>query len=173
MTVSQLSQPYQPNKQPGNLLMQQPPQDFLPPPLYDNCSTFQPPFTAQNQEAPYVSASATQGLPNILGVTENAPPPTTTTTQQSFSINSYSNTLAQHQPMQMNNLSHSIQMKLIYLQTIGHLDTAGLASTTCHLLNNLSEVKALEVLDEFSSCDTTRMRSKESYLVGILRNYEY
>jgi len=64
-----VNQPWQPNNQPGNLLMQQPPPGFSAP--SGGSSTFQP-FTAQQQAGAYGPASGVQGIPDILGIAEKA-----------------------------------------------------------------------------------------------------
>jgi hypothetical protein len=61
-----------------------------------------------------------------------------------------------------------VQLSLQNLQATGHLDKE-LGSNACRMLKSVSENVALQVLEKFSSCDTHTIRSKEGYLVGILK----
>ena len=44
-----------------------------------------------------------------------------------------------------------------------------LGENACRLLKKMNEPTALQALEKFSSCDGSIMRSKEGYLIGILR----
>ena len=44
-----------------------------------------------------------------------------------------------------------------------------LGENACRLLKKMHESVALQALEKFSSCDGSMMRSKEGYLIGILR----
>jgi len=61
-----------------------------------------------------------------------------------------------------------VQLSLQNLQATGHLDKE-LGANSCRMLKSVPENIALQVLEKFSTCDVHTMRSKEGYLVGILR----
>jgi len=44
-----------------------------------------------------------------------------------------------------------------------------IGENACRLLKKMHETVALQALEKFSSCDVSKMRSKEGYLIGILR----
>jgi len=67
-------------------------------------------------------------------------------------------------------LGISIQAAVKNLQDNGFLDpTKELGPSVCRLLRQLPEPVALQNLEKFSLCDSSIMRSKEGYLVGILK----
>ncbi len=61
-----------------------------------------------------------------------------------------------------------VQLSLQNLQATGHLDKE-LGTNSCRMLKAVPENIALQVLEKFSTCDVHTMRSKEGYLLGILR----
>jgi len=65
-------------------------------------------------------------------------------------------------------LSPMVQYAVKNLKATGHLDKE-LGSNACRMLQKLPGNVALNCLDKFSSCDVSIMRSKEGYLIGILR----
>jgi len=66
------------------------------------------------------------------------------------------------------NLDPMVQLALKNLHATGHLDKEP-GSNTCRLLQKIPGPVALQCLEKFSSCDVSIMRSKEGYLIGILR----
>jgi len=65
-------------------------------------------------------------------------------------------------------LSPMLQYSLKNLQASGHLEKR-LGSMACRLLKGMSEPAALQALERFSSCDASTFRSKEGYLIGVLK----
>lgn len=180
------NQAWQQNNQSGNILMQSQ-QSGFPASSPTNTQSFPP----QQQAGSYGPASVPQGIPDILGIAEKAAsavqaltrqqqatqPPALSTLpppqqSQPYSVNAYSNSSAPPVPNKsefgVKDLSSMIQFSLKNLQATGHLDKEP-GSNACRLMNNLPEAKALEALEKFSSCDASIMRSKEGYLIGILR----
>lgn len=67
-------------------------------------------------------------------------------------------------------LPQFVQLSIQNLKATGHLEpNRNLGDTVCRLLRELPENMALNQLERFSGCDASIMRSKEGYLVGILK----
>lgn len=77
----------------------------------------------------------------------------------------------QHQEeklVKITDLTPMIQYSITNLRATGMLDKE-LGENACRLLKKMHESVALQALEKFSSCDGSKMRSKEGYLIGILR----
>lgn len=68
----------------------------------------------------------------------------------------------------LSDLSPMVQYSVKNLMATGHLDKE-LGDNACRLLSQIPEPVALQALEKFSSCDVSIMRSKEGYLIGIIR----
>lgn len=88
--------------------------------------------------------------------------------QSSFNPNQQSNNNSKASGDAMRDLPAMVQLSLQNLQASGHLDKE-LGSNACRMLKSVPENVALQVLEKFSTCDVQTMRSKEGYLVGILK----
>lgn len=85
--------------------------------------------------------------------------------------NSYPNPVYQQheeKPVKITDLTPMIQYSITNLKATGMLDKE-LGENACRLLKKMHESVALQALEKFSSCDGSIMRSKEGYLIGILR----
>ncbi len=84
------------------------------------------------------------------------------------SISSSRPNMHEEDNVKLEDLSPMIQYSIQNLQATGHLDKS-LGVTACRYLKNMTEPTALQDLERFSSCDSNQMRSKEGYLVGVLK----
>jgi len=116
------------------------------------------------------AASAVQALSRGMTKPPNRPPSMVAPlaqqqhhTQMSNQQNSSSN-----HNVTTKDLNPMVQFAVKNLQATGHLDKE-LGSNACNLLQKLPSTVALHCLEKFSSCDASIMRSKEGYLIGILR----
>jgi len=116
---------------------------------------------------------------DILGIAEKA----SAAVQQLTAQNMMNRQPVSHHHQQLYNEPHyrgsvygikdfsvMVQMAIKNLTITGHLDSSKvLGPLACRLLRQLPEPIALKSLENFSACDTSIMRSKEGYLVGILK----
>lgn len=119
------------------------------------------------------AASAVQALTNSHQQSHMQPPPfgsvPPSMSQYAPTPASYVNLQQQNEkPVKITDLTPMIQYSITNLRATGMLDKE-IGENTCRLLKKMHETVALQALEKFSSCDVSKMRSKEGYLIGILR----
>jgi len=161
-----------------------------PPPMINNGThpQFQnPQLAASNNYGQMSTVVPPSDLADILGIAEKAtaavqalsntrqqhqhtvvPQPITQYVPQPSSYPPANRFQQQEKQVKVTDLSPMIQYSITNLKATGMLDKE-LGDNACRLLKNMHESVALQALEKFSSCDGNTMRSKEGYLIGILR----
>lgn len=118
------------------------------------------------------AASAVQALHNsqslMSGLRPNPPAPVIPGTFYPPPVAPTQFQQQEEKPVKITDLTPMIQYSITNLRATGMLDKE-LGENACRLLKKMHETAALQALEKFSSCDGSKMRSKEGYLIGILR----